>query len=619
MCGIAGIVGTAADRDRLEAAGASMTHRGPDGHGSYVRGQAALVHTRLAIIDLSPAGAQPMTDEATGVTIVLNGEIYNYRQLRERLAEPVFRGHSDTEVLLHLYLREGLSCVEHLRGMFAIAIWDPRDGTLHLARDRFGIKPLLMQREGRVLRFASEVKALLELGSPRELNLSAVRDYLEQGRQAHGVETFFVGIESLPPGHVVSWRDGVLEDSRPYWRATPGDVSAVRDEAEVEETIWETFLDSLEMHLVSDVPVGVSLSSGLDSQLITRGLAELRRRGRAHGDVHTFTFGFREAEYDEIRRVRDVDFGLPLARHARRMVADECIPALKRAMRTFETPLGGLGSLSSFLLMEMSREKGITVLLSGEGSDESFGGYRYYHYARFRDLAEAGDRATLERELDGWETVSGERLEIDSPAFRDKVFPSPNLMRAPDGSSLSGNAFLGPRLADAAPVRPFAAAAAPGHMRPAMLRDMMVDKLPKLLWFQDRAAMAHGVEMRVPFLDHILFERTLALPPDWLIRDGVAKYALKRVLKRFCGIDAFGSPKHYVATPQREWLKGPLLRPLLAWLDEGLLRASGLVDYSAFRDAYEAYAAQAELGNSFFVWKMMDLEALLQEFFADGI
>lgn len=558
-----------------------------------------------------------MTDAATGVTIVLNGEIYNFRSLREELTGVAFRGHSDTEVVLNLYLREGTHAFARLRGMFALAIWDPRDNVLHLARDRFGIKPLLIQREAGVLRFGSEAKALLALGAQRHLNLAAVRGYLEEGRQNHGPATFFAGIESLPAAHFMTWRDGVVEDPTPYWRPQPAARAALTND-EIEERVWETFLDSLEMHLVADVPVGISLSSGLDSQLIARGLAELRRRGRANGEVHAFTFGFDEKDYDEIRRVNHVDFGLPLTGHSRRIGPEECLPTLERAIRTFETPLGGLGSVGSFLLTELARAEGITVLLSGEGSDECFAGYRYYHYARLRELAESGDHPALKRELDGWAATSGERLDPASDAFRGKVYPASRVMRAPDGSSMEGNAFLGPRLNEVGLPESSFSPAGPTHLRSAMLRDLTADKLPKLLWFQDRAAMSHGVEVRVPFLDHVLFAMASSLPPEWLIRDGVAKYALKRVLRRFCGVNAFGPTKHYVATPQREWLKGPLLKPLMDWFDSGLLPRLGLIDYPGFRAAYASYAASPELGNSFFIWKMMDLEAMLREFFPDG-
>jgi asparagine synthase (glutamine-hydrolysing) len=603
----------------LEEACARLAHRGPDGHGIFMDDMAGLVHARLAIIDLSPMGAQPMTDPASGVTVVFNGEIYNFRQLKDQLPGVAWRGHSDTEVILNLYLAVGVAVFERLRGMFAIAIWDPRSRQLHLARDRFGIKPLLIQTEGRVLRFGSEVKAILALGADKALNLSVVRDYLEQGRQNHGPATFFRGIHSLAPGHFVTWSDGALSEPRRYWAPDAGPALPLHDPQAVEEIVWEAFLDSLEAHLVADVPVGVSLSSGLDSQLVTRGLAELRRRGRAAGEVHTFTFGFREGDYDEIRRVDQVDYGLPLVRHARRVLPEDCVPALRRAIRTFESPLGGLGSVASYLMMELARSKGITVLLSGEGSDESFGGYRYYHYARLRELAEAGDPAALAQELEGWAKVSGERLVPGTPAFDAKLFPVATDMRAPDGTSLSGNAFLGRALLESPPASPHPSPLGDGHVRTAMLRDLTSDKLPKLLWFQDRSAMSHGVETRVPFLDHVLFATAAALPSDWLIRDGVAKYALKRVLLRYCGIDAFGPTKHYVATPQREWIKSDIRAPIMDWLDNGLLARSGLVDYPAFRQAYADYAAQADLGNSFFVWKMMDLEALLEEFFPHGI
>lgn len=618
MCGIAGQVGRLPTPNQQQEARGALLHRGPDGNGIHISGQAALIHTRLAIIDLSDGGAQPMVDSATGVTILLNGEIYNFRQLRRDLGDTGFRSNSDTEVVLKLYLHHGTDAFARLRGMFAVAIWDPREQTLHLARDPFGIKPLLIHQDGEVLRFASEAKALHALGAPRQLNLSAVRSYLEEGRQNHGRATFFAGIESLPAAHVLTWQDGRVSSLRSYWSIEPRALPANSDSA-IEDALWEGFLDSLEHHLVADVPVGVSLSSGLDSQLVTRGLAELRRRGRADAEIHTFTFGFQEAEYDEIRRVETVDFGLPLIRHGRVVTPDECIPALTRAVGIFETPLGGLGSVGSFLLMEMARSKGIKVLLSGEGSDETFGGYRYYHYVRLRELAESGDHAALERELKGWAQVSGEALAADTPEFRARVFPKTRTMRAPDGTSLGGEGFLGSRLREVQPVQPYTAPTSFGPLRKAMLEDLIADKLPKLLWFQDRASMAHGVETRVPFLDRVLFSLALSLPSEWLIRDGVAKFALKRLLRRFCGVDAFGPAKHYVATPQREWLKGPLYSHVLKWLDEGILARSGLIDYPAFRAAYAAYAAAPALGNSFFIWKMMDLEALLREMFPRGV
>ena len=497
MCGIAGQFGWRPSTAELRAAVAALAHRGPDGHGIYEHARGALIHTRLAIIDLSSAGAQPMTDPTTGVTIVLNGEIYNFGELRRELTERTFRGHSDTEAVLNLYLTRGVSAFARLRGMFAIAIWDPRDETLHLARDPFGIKPLLLHHDGGVLRFASEAKALFALGTPQRLNLPVVRAYLEEGRQNHGPATFFSDVVSLPPGHRLAWRKGAPEIVA-YWTMQPR-TQMSGSAAEIENAVWEGFLDSLEHHLIADVPVGVSLSSGLDSQLITRGLAELRRRGRSRGAVHTFTFGFDDADYDEISRVESADFGLPLVRHERRIVPEECLDGIRRAIRVFEMPLGGLGTLGSFFLMEQARAQGITVLLSGEGSDETFGGYRYYHYARLRELSDAGDRDALAHELDGWAAVSGEVLVPGTPGFSDKVFPIAKAMQAPDGTSLMEGAFLGARLQSVKPAPRYAAPSGFGPLRASMIEDLVADKLPKLLGFQDRASMAHGVETRVPF------------------------------------------------------------------------------------------------------------------------
>jgi len=613
MCGIVGIVGKSVQPEEIEKALRAIKHRGPDAQGIYQEGEVNIGHLRLSIIDLSSAAGQPMKDDATGVVIAFNGEIYNYRELKEALQGEPFRTQSDTEVILRLYLRYGMGCANRLRGMFAFVIWDPRSQTLHLCRDRFGIKPLYYHYDGDVLIFSSEIKGLMALGLRVELNLHMVYDYLKYGLTAHTQETFFNPVRSLEPGTTLSLCEGQIQKTT-YW--SPVSISQEHGSPrEVEEQTWELLQETLRLHMVSDVPVGISLSSGLDSQLIVHLLSRL-----GQGEFHTFTVGYDEPEYDEIIRVQGVKFPLSLTQHYLRLTPEEMMESLQRAITYFEVPLGGLGTLSAYRLMQVTHDVGIKVLLSGEGADEVFGGYKYYYYAYFRDLYEKGQTALLQRELQAFARTNGEQLEIGSMGFQQHVLNETNAVRAPDGTSLGGNGFLGPILLELAEENGHGEGRTKkkqhhDHLRRAMLRDLVSLKIPKLLWFQDRTSMAWGIETRVPYLDHKLVEFAYRLPANSIICDGVSKYLPKRLLQRYGSANKLSMVKHYVATPQREWLKGPLYEIVNRYLEEGRLGQSGLIDYAGWKRAYADYAESPVLGNSFFVWKMINLEALLREFF----
>ena len=613
MCGIAGAVGVRPGDDRIDRAVAAIRHRGPDAEAVWREADVCLIHTRLSIIDLSPAGAQPMRDQATGVTLVYNGEIYNHRALREaHLTDVPFVGASDSEVLLKLYLRFGLDAVEMLQGMFAFAIWDPRDRRLHLARDRFGIKPLVYGRRDGALYFGSEAKPLLALGMPARANRTAIRDYLISGRLLHTPHSWFEGIESLPPGCVASWSpDDAAADSfhlRRYWDpSAPTDAPAGDDPEDAIRALFEASIDG---HLIADRPVAVSLSAGLDSQMITRALASLGR-----GDLKTFTYGFEDARYDESGPVLAADYGVPLDKRTLRIEPDGLLSDLEKAIEVFETPMGGLGTFGSYKLMQAVRAADVPVMLCGEGADEVFAGYQYYYKAHCSDLAAAGRLEALRAEIDAYNA-----RHPDAPLSVEEVAHGPaqdGVMRAPDGTALGGGAPPGAALADlpdALPAPP--APQASSALRQAMLDDLTRVKLPKLLHFQDRASMASGVETRVPFLDHRLVEAVSALPGDLLIRDGVSKRLPKRILGRFFGwTEPADAVKRYVATPQREWLKGPLSAPVSDYLSDGAARSLGVIDLDGFFAAYDRYRRDPALGNSFFVWKAMNVEAFLRRFF----
>jgi len=620
MCGIAGFLGARASEAAKAAALASIAHRGPDDEGVYQDGSVCLLHRRLSILDVTDRGHQPMVDPDTGVAIVFNGEIYNFRELKAKHGDAGYRTGSDTEVVLRLYIERGLDCVEELRGMFAIAIWDPRNQKLHLIRDRFGIKPVYWHMGSNGIAFGSEIKALLALGVKARLDYETVYDYLAHGLLAHSPRTFFQGVEALPPGSILTCSVGSAPTRRIYWSPTDHVASSPQTNQgqDSEAALWDMFREVLDMHMVSDVPVGLTLSSGLDSTFLLHVLA-----ANGQKEMDAFTYGFADAAYDEIRRIDLQSLPLSIRHHTLTLQPEDTIGALERAVSIFETPIGGVGTLGLYRVLELAPQRGIKVVLAGEGSDEAFGGYRYYGFSRLRDLYERGD-PRLSAESAAFSKVQGQSIIPGTAEFEKHVLQSDAAVWAPDGTLLAGEAFLGPALANCRPEDSWQRAqdwfppipAGVSHFRSALLRDLYVQKIPKLLWFQDRVSMAWGVESRVPFLDHKLFEFIGSLDDDWLIRDGVSKFALKRLYERYCHLDHSETRKHFVSTPQREWIRGPLAEQIKALVRDGELVRAGLIDLRRFERQYDEYCASADLGNSFFIWKVLNLELLLRTFFA---
>src|SRR5436305_836838 len=362
MCGICGVVG---DPSRLERMSATLVHRGPDSHGSFVDGEVGLAARRLSIIDLE-TGDQPLANEDGTVTVVQNGEIYNYEELRRELerAGHRFRTHGDTEVLAHAYEEWGDRFPERLRGMFAVALWDAPRRRLLLARDRFGIKPLYVRETGAGLEFASELRAL-----PRgEIDLDALEAFLAFNSIPAPL-TIFRDVRKLRPGHVLVWEDGQTREER---YARPAPLPERRDEeAELVEELRGRLRDSVRAHLVSDVPVGVLLSGGVDSGLLAALAAQ-----EASGTLRTFSIGFEESAYDELDDARLVAqrYGTQHEGLVLRPDAALLLPALADA---FDEPFADSSALPTYLVSQLA-SRHVKVALSGEGGDELFGGYYTY-------------------------------------------------------------------------------------------------------------------------------------------------------------------------------------------------------------------------------------------------
>src|SRR5215469_1293397 len=377
MCGICGAFyfrpQRAADRKALEAMNRQIVHRGPDDEGFYLEGSVGLAMRRLSIIDLR-TGHQPLANEDNSIWIVFNGEIYNHRELRKPLEQKGhrYRTQTDTETIIHLYEEHGRDCVQHLHGMFAFAIWDSKRRVILVARDRLGIKPLYYLHTNEFLLFASEIKALLaHPGVRAEFNRGALPEYLAFGYLA-GPETMFTGVRKLPPGHVLTASASGSLNVEPYWTLPQGEHSDHRPRKYYVQTYRELLEHSVESHLMSDVPLGVFLSGGLDSSLVAALMTRFRE-----DPIETFSVGYDDEKYSELPYARIVATNLKSVHHEIRVSRQEFFRALPKLIWHEDEPLAWPSSVSLYFVARLASER-VKVVLTGEGSDETLAGYMRY-------------------------------------------------------------------------------------------------------------------------------------------------------------------------------------------------------------------------------------------------
>jgi asparagine synthase (glutamine-hydrolysing) len=560
VCGILGSAGTRS-REDVERALGLLRHRGPDSTGAFGHADGVIGMTRLAIIDLD-TGDQPISSEDGSVTIVCNGELYNYVELREELRA---RGHrfatgSDVEVALHLYEDEGPQGFARLRGMFAIALWDERNGQLVLARDRFGIKPLYLADVDGALAFSSEIAPLLALGVRPEPDIAAIADVLSLG-YVPGERTGFANVRALRPGvalvHDVSGRREVAF------------AHLEIDAAPLEETLAE----AVRLHLRSDVPLAVLLSGGLDSSLIASlAAAELE-------ELHTFTVGFGDAAFDEVEPARVIAQALGTLHHEV-SVRPDAAADLPEIVRRLEEPNGDSSAIPLFYVCRAAAEE-VKVALAGEGGDEVFGGYaRYAWDARARRLGRALPTAALAEAL---VRVPGVRRRAAGRVKGDPIRRAVKLLRTA-GQPAPERYFswfalvtddvkaelLGRATRSTAEVFAEVLRDAPpgvtdlGRLQAADLRTMLGKDL---LVKADRMSMAHSLELRVPMLDNRVVAAGLALPDREKVRGVETKVAIRRLVEQRLGAAIARRPKQGFEVPIDRWLRGelaPLAKELLS-------------------------------------------------------
>ncbi len=569
MCGIAAWFGTNGRARSLELG--LISHRGPDSHGVWTAPDesAWLGHTRLAIRDLSPQGAQPMTDPVSGNVIVFNGEIYNDPDLRRELAPHgiQWRGTSDTETLLHGYRIWGDGLLRRAKGMFAFLIFDRAKGTLFGARDRLGIKPLYLARTKDGLLLASEVRILLrEIG--RKVSPSGVAGYLRWGANPEA-SLLFEGIESLPPAHLFTVaKDGSIS-SRKYW--TPGTTS-IASSADPLETIRGLLEKSVEEHLLSDVPVASFLSGGIDSSVITALAA------RKHGSpIRTFSVGFGHAKYDETGIADEVAkrYG---TEHCRIELSDaEIMASVTESVAHMDLP--SVDAINTYIVSKAVRQRGVKVALSGLGGDELFGGYpsvkdvpKLVAFARLPAFARSLiSRFSKNRErlseipgTDAGSVALWRRAFWTEAQLRDAGLPVP---QRPVASETG--------LSDAYAQTSWAELS--GYMRHMLLRD------------SDQMSMAVALELRVPFLDHDLVDYALSLPAAIKEAGDGVKPLLVKSTADLLPRSVYDRPKQGFVLPMSEWMRGPLA----GFVTEGLasLRATGLIAARSIAASEESFNA----------------------------
>jgi len=592
MCGICGIVSSngPADPDRLAAMSAKLVHRGPDSDGVFAEGHAALAARRLAIIDLE-TGDQPIANEDSTVHVVQNGELYNYRELRAELerAGHRFRTHGDTEVLVHLYEQEGLGFARRLRGMFAVALWDAARQRLVLARDRFGIKPLYYRETTGGLEFASELRAL-----PRgEIDLDGLEAFLAFNSIPAPL-TIFREVRKLPPGHVLVRELGKTRIER-FARPAPEAADRLRDddEAELIEELRARLRDSVRAHLVSDVPVGVLLSGGIDSSALTALAAQ-----ESSEPVRTFSIGFEERSFDELGDARLVAerYG---TRHRELVLRPDAALLLPALAEAFDEPFADSSALPTYLVSQLAAQD-VKVALSGEGGDELFGGY--YTYVADLLALRAGGAARLAQPLVERLPSSSARASFDYKAKRFvRAAHLPPLERHhawKEIFSADARAELTGRRHEFDPVDLYRARFAETEGAELLARlqdvDLGIYLVDDLLVKTDRASMAHSLEARVPFLDPAVAGFAAALPLKHRVRGARKKVLLRKAVAPLVPHQIVRGKKRGFSIPAAAWLRGDLEPFARDTLSPETLRRQGYFRPEAVTSLLDRHVARKE-------------------------
>lgn len=562
MCGIAGIIGNKASQEHLDVMLHAQAHRGPDDTGEFIENKVCLGHNRLAIIDLSAAANQPFFSQDKRYTIVFNGEIYNYLELKTALEDTFsFTTNSDTEVLLAAYQNWGTQCLSRLNGMFSFAIWDTEKQHLFAARDRFGVKPFYYTIVEDTFYFASEIKSLFAAGISKSPHESVWASYFAYGSYGMPHETFWEGIHQLPGSHFLTYREGTLEVKR--WYNFEEAVKKYDIDLSF-ETVKVRYLqlldDSIKLRFRADVPIGFNVSGGLDSSAL---LALVNRLDDGE-NIEAFTFYTGDDRYDELPWVEGLIAHTenPLTK-VKLNVTHLATLAEEMSMQQDE-PYGGVPTVAYGELFKEARSKGVKVLLDGQGMDEQWAGYDYYT-------------------KNSNSVIQG----VSKSPFRTSV--------------LSENFFAKAK-------KPIYPTPFEDRILNLQYRDLFYTKIPRALRFNDRVSMQASTELREPFLDYRLVEFAFAQPLAYKINKGVQKYVLRSIVSEYLSDSITYAPKRPLQTPQREWLA----EDLKEWVDHAIeaLKDHSWFDYKKLKEEWVAYR-NGDQDSSFHIWQWVNTSLLV--------
>lgn len=585
MCGIVGILNNKqpSGREEIEKMTGCLSHRGPDAAGFFMEGPVVLGHRRLSILDLSEEANQPMISHDNRYIMVYNGEVYNFREIADTLGLS-WHTQSDTEVLLEAFVRWGIDCAEKLNGMFALAIWDKQEQTIYLLRDRMGIKPLFVYQKDGLLGFASELKAFTVTQNVFDLstNSQAISDFLHLG-YIPAPATIYSEVQKFPAGCWGIYKDGQLS-IEPYWQLSDQvGKEMISDLQEAKSSYKKLLESSVQYRMISDVPLGTFLSGGIDSSLVTAVAQQQSDR-----PIHTFSIGFDYGKYDETTYANQVARELGTNHHTFQVTASAAQELIPEVIDVYDEPYADSSFVPTMLVSKLARQH-VTVALSGDGGDELFHGYGMYHWAeRLRNplvnTLHKPAAKIFSKLSDRYKRV-GQLLDYNkgddlySHLFSQEQY----FFRAEEIANLNLDLPV--------PTR---------YLLPAMTRQLspaesqaffdLQQYLPDdLLVKVDRASMQHGLEVRVPLLDHRLVTLALNLSPGLKIKGGTLKYFLKEVLADYLPREIFDRPKWGFSIPLRYWLKDELRFLLEENLSKSAIQQTGMINHKAVEKLKSKY------------------------------
>ncbi|MFC1678612.1 asparagine synthase (glutamine-hydrolyzing) [Elusimicrobiota bacterium] len=633
MCGIAGILdfrGRPIRRDILDRMSHELIHRGPDDAGVYQDGSIALVHRRLSILDLSFAGHQPMCNEDGTLWLTFNGEIYNYRDLSSQLRSKghIFKSETDSEVIIHAYEEWGEDCLRRFNGMWAFGLWDSRKKRLFSARDRFGIKPFYYFLDDNRFVFSSEIRPIFEDSDiPRSQNDRAVFDYLAYENNCyldHTEETFFKGIMRLMPAHyMIVDSSGGRRVSR-YWDLDPQNRLEHVPDDQAAQAFYDLFQDSVRLRLQSDVALGTCLSGGLDSSaivcMVNRLMQQSGAKNKAVGSLQkTFSAAFDDKACDESHFIKAITEETNLETNIVFPEREHLLDLIPSFMEDQGEPVTGTSQLAGWLVMRMVKERGVKVVLNGQGADEILAGYQSYFVANFKDLFRGLKLGKLANEICRYSEHHGyskKWLARDLISHFNPIHPFRWKRRLLGDEEPS----IFPRWLSKDFVSRFGRAAEPrakyrGYMDQSLYHFLTYERLPSLLRFEDRNSMAFSIEARLPFLDYRLVEYCFSLPSEQKIRNGAGKVVMRNALKEVLPAIVHQRIKKIgFHTPERTWFRSTLRRPIEDIIGSQSFRERGYFDSSAVSDHYKRFLKHDTICSST-IWHLFNLELWLRQAF----